>query len=322
MRNQSRFVSSVVFVFILLCGLAVGACGHARERGNRAQGQKQAAAVSGVDTHRLSVAGTERAYLLFVPARRNPEQAMPLVIVLHGGGANAERMLAIGMNDIAEANGFMVAYPDGIGRGKKHSWNAGSPIPQGYAEEVRVDDVGFVSRMIDDIASKQRLDADRVYVTGASKGGMLAYRLACELSERIAAIAPVAATMVVPECRPSRPVAVFHVHGGADENVPLHGGRGDYTGAAANYPAVPEVIEKWRQIDQCQAQPKQEKISSASCSRYEGCRAGVVLCVIEGSGHGWPGVQTERQKRRGGINMDFHTSAEVWRFFSSQSLRP
>ena len=321
MRDQSRFVSPVGHVLILLCGLAMAACGHAREESNRGQGQEQAAA-SGVYSHRLSVAGMERDYLLFVPARRNPGQTMPLVIVLHGGGARAERMLAVGMNDIAQANGFMVAYPDGIGRGNKHSWNAGSPVPQGYAEEVRVDDVGFVSRMIDDIASKQRLDTRRVYVTGASKGGMLAYRLACELSERIKAIAPVAASMVVPECRPSRPVAVFHVHGSADQNVPLRGGRGDYTGPTANYPAVSEVIEKWRQINQCQPQPKQEKISSASCSRYERCRADVALCVIEGSGHGWPGVQTERQKRRGGIDLNFQTSAEVWRFFSNQSVRP
>jgi polyhydroxybutyrate depolymerase len=247
---------------------------------------------------------------------------MPLVIVLHGGGARAERMLAVGLNEIAAAKGFIVAYPDGIGRGKKHSWNAGSKVPQGYAEEVRVDDVGFISKMIDDIAAKGRIDTRRIYVTGASKGGMLAYRLACELSDRIAAIAPVAATMVVPDCKPSRPVAVFHVHGSADESVPLLGGRGDYTGPTASYPSVPDTIAKWRQINQCQPQSKQERISSASCTRYEGCRAPVELCVIEGSGHGWPGVQTERQKRRNPINMDFKTSAEVWRFFSSQSLQP
>ncbi|HRY14915.1 MAG TPA: PHB depolymerase family esterase [Candidatus Competibacteraceae bacterium] len=271
--------------------------------------------------------GLTRHYSLYAPPAYRPGTPAPLLIMLHGGGQRLDRFMQTGMDRVAAANGFIVAYPSGATPdGVKPSWNAGSASPTGYAEQAHVDDVGFIRSMIEQISKKYDIDAKRIYVAGVSKGGMMAYRLACEMSDRIAAIATVAATMTTPQCRPARPVPVLHIHGTEDNNVPLDGGRGEYSARMAHYPSVYDTLKDWRRFNHCS--PEHRNYSEGPegrCEAYEQCQdsASVTLCLIEGGGHVWPGVPaTARQERRGQYSSNrFPTNEVIWRFFA-QHRRP
>jgi polyhydroxybutyrate depolymerase len=232
-------------------------------------------------------------------------------------------MLRIGMNAVAEKEAFLVAYPNGTGLGLGLlNWNAGGATPMVYAEQKGVDDIGFIRRMLAVIGESYKVDDRRIYATGFSKGGMLAYRLACEMSDQIAAIAPVAATQQVEECRPDHGVAILHVHGTADENVPLKGGKGRHTAKKAYYRAVHEVLDSWRTRNSCDSETvTTHKAGNVVCRQYKGCKgnADVAFCLVEGGGHGWhgPGIEpTVAQKKRGDrLNQDMDLSRMIWEFF-------
>ena len=144
----------------------------------------------------------------------------------HGGGTNAKTMVRFcGLNETADRDGFLAVYPNGSGRNPNLlTWNAGNCCA--YAMRQNVDDVGFVGALLDDLSGFANVDPKRVFATGMSNGGMLAYRLASELSQRIASIASVSGPMGTDACRPTRPVSVLHFHGTSDEFAPYAGGRG------------------------------------------------------------------------------------------------
>ncbi len=161
---------------------------------------------------RLRSGGLVRSYRLFVPAHL--KQPAPVVVVLHGGlqtpGGVADMT---GFDREAERQGFLAVYPAGVGR----TFDAG--VCCGPAKRLGVDDVGFVRDLLGHLATRYDMDPSRVYATGISNGGLLAYRLACELPDVFAAVAPVAATLVG-ECDPSSPVSILHIHGLRDRNIP------------------------------------------------------------------------------------------------------
>ncbi|MCH2547746.1 MAG: alpha/beta hydrolase-fold protein, partial [Alphaproteobacteria bacterium] len=135
----------------------------------------------------------ERSYYLFAP-KGDAKTALPLVLVLHGGGGSPQNIANVtGFSELAAKEKFLVGYPAGTGR--ISTWNAGKCC--GYAERLNVDDVGFIEKLIADVKTRRNVDASRIYVTGISNGGMMAYRLACEMGEVFAAFAPVAAAMNV-----------------------------------------------------------------------------------------------------------------------------
>src|SRR5262249_44867078 len=149
-----------------------------------------------------------------------------LVIGLHGGGGDAESLIrSAGWNDKADQEGFIVAYPNGAGPdllGKLFgTWNAGACC--GFAKANNIDDVGFISAVIDDLESHFTIDSARIYATGHSNGALMAYRLACELTNRIAAIAANAGQDAI-SCVPPRAISVLDVHGVLDPRVPFEGG--------------------------------------------------------------------------------------------------
>ncbi len=168
--------------------------------------------------------GRVRSYL--VSDLSNGEPA-PLLFVLHGFGGNAQAMG--GFTDIENSLDAydldaVVVYPNGTGaeQGLPQSWNAGTCCP--FASLNLVDDVAFFEELIASLISQYDIDTDRVWVVGHSNGGMMAYRLACELSSRITAIGVAAGSMMIDSCSPTRPVAALHVHGDLDTVVPLAGG--------------------------------------------------------------------------------------------------
>ncbi len=173
----------------------------------------------------LEVDGRNRAYLVHVPPQYDPAAPMPMVLAFHGGGGNANNMVAFsGLNEKADQAGFIVVYPEGSGRlPRMLTFNAGNCC--GKAAESKIDDVAFTRLVLDDLERIANVDRWRVFATGMSNGAMMCYRLAAELSNRIAAIAPVAGPMGTKDCQPVRAVSVMHFHGDADEFAPFKGGR-------------------------------------------------------------------------------------------------
>ncbi len=243
-------------------------------------------------TQSLAFAGRERAYLVHLPPVIG-NAPLPLVIVLHGGGGNAASAARMtGMSALTDKENFIAVYPDGTGRldDKLLTWNSGNCC--GYALDHKIDDVGFIRALIEQLARDYPIDARRVYATGISNGGMMAYRLACELSDQLAAIAPVAGALNV-ECKPTQPVSVIAFHGTADRNVLYDGGVPKQQ--ADPHPredkSVAYAMAFWSQHNRCAGTPTRAERGNIVHDTYANCanRTGVELYAIKGGGHAWPG---------------------------------
>ncbi|MET8779372.1 PHB depolymerase family esterase [Nocardia sp. NPDC050713] len=250
-----------------------------------------AAQPTGSTEHSLESGGISRDYRVYRPAGARAGAA--LVVVLHGGygsGAQAER--AYGWNEQADSDGFVVAYPDGLAR----AWNTEGGDCCGPAERRSVDDVAFVSAMVAAIINDHGIDPFRVYLTGMSNGGIMAYTLACRTA-LFAAVAPVAATQLA-ECPTPAPISVLHIHGTADEAVRYDGGPGDNTSTVIDGPPVPDLHIEWRRHNGC-PDPETTTAGPVSTSRAT-CPTGreVALITIDGAGHQWPGADPTPMRER------------------------
>lgn len=269
-----------------------------------------------------------RSYLLYVPAAYDGSEAWPLVLNLHGYALNAEfQMNFSNMNAVADTAHFLVAYPQGTmffsqvpgippqGLG----WNVSGPGDTVFVSPGQVDDVDFLEQVIDHIGADFRVASERVYSTGFSNGGMMSYVLACELPERIAAIAPVAGT--IPESRlcagdHANPKPVLHIHGTADGVVP-------YEDGDPFLHSVPEILQFWTTGNGCDEQPQITAIAdvttadSTTVERYEwqNCEAEMLHYRVIGGGHQWPGGNN-LLPFLGHFNLDFNASSEIWNFFN------
>lgn len=275
------------------------------------------------DRQTLEHGGLDRSWTLRVPARVGRSDApAPLVIVLHGGGGNAENAERMtGFTRKAEREGFIVAYPDGTARGRVPllTWNAGHCC--GYAMEQRVDDVGFIRALIERLQATHRIDPNRVYVTGMSNGAMMAHRLGIELSDRIAAIAPVVGAVFGDEARPRSPVSAIMINGMLDESVPYHGGPSGGAGARSwdGSPARPAMEQAafWAAANGCRATREDSDRGRYLLARYE-CPSplGVALYSVKDNGHAWPGGQ--KGTRRGDPPSTAIDATDViWEFFAA-----
>jgi polyhydroxybutyrate depolymerase len=261
---------------------------NAAARDSRSSGQRQTLIHSGI----------ERSYVVRVPvARAQGSGRVPLVLVLHGGGGNAdnaERMT--GFTAKAAKEGFIVVYPEGTGRRMNNflTWNAGHCC--GYAMDNRVDDVGFIGALIDRLIESYPIDPRRIYATGMSNGGMMTHRLGIELSDRFAAIAPVVGTLFGDEKRPEHPVSALMLNGMLDKSVPHPGGPpgGRFAGAWDGTPAKPALEQAafWAGADGCTGGRDEDVHGAFTLWRYQ-CPAGraVELYLVNDNGHAWPGGQ-------------------------------
>lgn len=269
----------------------------------------------------LRVNGEERTYLLYVPSGYRSAQAAPLVLVFHGGGGRGRGIAPhTGFTRLAEREGFVVAYPDGVGR----RWNDG----RGYA--ATHDDVGFVRALLDTLQRELSLDPRRIYATGISNGAMFSYRLACDLPGVLAAIAPVAGALpaqLEPGCGHTMPVSVVAFQGTADPLVPYAGSgvarrRGSVLGAERS-------IAFWAGIDGCAGQAlttlEPDRVHDGTRVRrldFADCREGrsVVLYTMEGGGHTWPGGPGVG-RLVGRVSREVNATEVIWSFFA-QHPRP
>jgi polyhydroxybutyrate depolymerase len=266
----------------------------------------------------ISTGSGERTYLLHIPPGYRQDRQMPVVLNFHGGGGFAAAQVELsGMNPFADTNGFIVAYPEGIQAvvGRLETFNAGDCC--GRAERLDVDDVSFSAAILDDLQQKLCIDPKRVYATGMSNGAMMSYRLACELSGRVAAIAPVAGDLVFDNCQPDRPVPVMHFHGTADQRVPYSGGEAD----GLVFPSVSSTISFWVKNNGCLQTPAVTyQKGEVTCETYNSCQenAEVTLCTIENGGHTWPGGQP--YPLGGKTSNDISASERMLEFFLAHPM--
>lgn len=253
--------------------------------------------------------GINRVYRLYIPSSYNPSVAAPLLLNLHGYGSNMLEQESYGdFRPIADTAGFLVLHPNGsLDNTNTMHWNT-----FGTSE---VDDVSFLSALIDTIAKKYTIDADRVYSTGMSNGGFMSHTLACALSGKIAAVAAVAGTLTnagLANCMPLRPVPVMHVHGTADATVPYNGN--------FFFVSAPGIVSHWVEQNHCDENPETYTIPDSDPSdgctaelyRYKNGDSGVEveLWKVNGGGHTWPGSAFNI----GITNRDFSASTAIWQF--------
>jgi polyhydroxybutyrate depolymerase len=249
----------------------------------------------------LDHGGMTRQYHVHVPPGYDGSP-LPLVLDFHGLTSNAEQEADYSnLRDKADAAGFVVIHATGVGA----SWNAGDCC--GTAASSGVDDVGFVEAMLDEVTARLCIDEKRIYSTGLSNGGHISHRLACELSHRIAAVAPVAGRLALADCQPSRPVPVMAFHG-TDDAIVAYG-----FGASS--------AERWGQLDGCSGDPVETfRNGDSHCATWQTCGGGaeVTMCTVDGGGHTWPGGDVPFWL--GATTQDLVATDAMWEFFGRHAL--
>jgi len=268
----------------------------------------------------------KRQYIVHVPPKYDPARPAPVILAFHGAAMTGEKMVKFtGLNETADREGFIAVYPSGTGAGSFLTWNAGGF--SGRMAENRPDDVGFVSAMLDDLAKRLSIDQKRIYACGMSNGGMMCYRLAAELSHRIAAIAPIAGTMAIEQCHPKRPVSVLHFHGTKDGLV-LYGGPDERTPKNLKFLSVEATIRAWVNANGCPETPRtlevEDPVQDGTSVRAFWYGPGkdnaeVVLYAIEGGGHTWPG-RDPQIRFLGKSTRKLSANDLMWDFFQKHPL--
>ncbi len=269
----------------------------------------------------MLVDGETRSFIVYKPSSATTSQAPPLMIVLHGGLGNGAAMeRTSGMDNVADKEGFIVVYPNGTGPRyamrrqvkNRRTWNAGSCC--GPAVRFNVDDVAFISNLIDKMQREYGIDPRRVYVAGFSNGAMLAYRLACEIPEKITAIIAVSGTLAVDSCSDkANQVAVLHIHGEMDDNVPYKGGMGHNSRAGVRHRSVEETVRMMTATRDC-APPKVEILHGVIKHTTYTCTSGAPfeLITIKNGKHVWPGGHGRRNTPEDGRYIS--ASEAAWNF--------
>jgi polyhydroxybutyrate depolymerase len=279
----------------------------------------------------------KRTFKIHIPSFNIKSGMLPLLIALHGRGGNGESMILItrnGFNKLADKDGFIVVYPDGI----EENWNDGRMDEEAddRAHRENIDDVGFISSLIDFMISNYNIDPKRVYVTGISNGAIMSYRLACELSDKIAAIAPVDGNipyLLLGECSPSQPVSVLAINNVNDPLVPYEGGEiyGHFHRVKlGKVLSVDQSIGFWVDRNKCSTEavvieePDTDPKDGTRVKRTEYLNGingtEVALYTVDGGGHTWPdGFQYLPVWIIGKTSRDFDANVVIWSFVKKHS---
>lgn len=250
--------------------------------------------------------GAVRIYDLRVPAGYDGKTPIPLVLDLHGLSSNQSQQRALsGFLALADAEGFAVAWPNGL----NFSWNAGWCC--GTSQQLGVHDVAFLRTLVEALARELAIDRTRVYVTGLSNGGAMTQRLACEAADVFAAAAPMAfpiSLYPITSCQPSRPISVLTTQAPTDELVPYDGGN--------LFPSAAASFAQWRANDVCGDAPLEQEIvvGESHCDYDTSCAEGteVGLCTVASTGLFGGHIVY--------LNEDFVLSEVAWDFFSRHAL--
>jgi len=314
---------------------------------------------------KVTVDDVERSFMLRLPRGYDPQHSYPVVILLHGMNQDADDMERLTrFDEVADKNGIITVYPFawhgrwnvgvraqerlpmGMGPGR-HRRYGGYPGGGGYpgsggqqpsssepSEDRRptpADDLGFFNQLLDQLKSKVSLDESRIYAAGLSEGGFMSLRIGCALSDRIAAVAAVGASMPkTMVCLPSRPVPLLMINGTSDPIVPYGGGTEHNLNLATI--SAEDSAKAWAKIDRCGEKPEKDKIppkekggTETKVDTYAGCQqnAQVVLYSAKGAGNTWPGGQQyEVEKTIGKTSQDLNANETIWGFLAAQKLPP
>lgn len=286
---------------------------------------------AGDHVRELAVDGRARSYRVHVPESYNPATPTPVVLAFHGSTMNARMMASLSrLDEKADEAGFIAVYPNGTGVHKQFLVFTAGEDRAPAAPEGRPDDVKFTARLLDDLARCVNVDPRRVYATGLSNGGMLCYRLACELPGRFAAIAPVAGTLAVDVPAAARPIPIMHFHGTGDEIVPF-GGPDDRVPETVHFLSVHDTLRRWAAANGCAADAVTIEVpdrvddgTTVKRTTWEAGPAGaeIVLYTIENGGHTWPGNESAVLKKLlGRTTREISANDLMWEFFARHRLR-
>lgn len=280
----------------------------------------------------VSVDGRNRRFDLFLPSAYSYSTELPVIIDLHGyTSSGSEQREISNFENLAESNSIIMAWPEALESGTScivpgvsgKYWNAN------WGDDT--DDVLFIDRLIDQLIADYNVDAKRIYVTGLSNGGFMAYSVACSLSSKIAAVASVAGSMtdnlLTSVCQPDRQLPVLHIHGTNDTIIPWEGLTECLDGVAA----IEDVVSFWRTNAGCDETFTEiaydDTDTSDGCTArmltYENCENKVSFLIIDNGGHNWPG--SSYQMNQGfsillPINNDIDANEEIWEFFQQHEL--
>ena len=275
-------------------------------------------------TVNLTIDGIGRNFIVYLPIGYNNAGKLPMVFALHGGTGNPEGMMKLAnFIPVAEKEKIILVYPAGVER----NWNDGRPTTP---NQLGINDVSFINQVIDYMIAKYPVDGTRIYATGISNGGFMSSRLGCELSNKIAAIAVVAATIeatsIAANCNPSNPVPAMYIHGTNDRLVPITGGEMTAGGTAGGIIlSHTQTIDKWVALNKCNSNPvitdlpdiandgttiKQRVYGNGTNG------AEVVSYIIDNGGHTWPqGFQYLSEAIIGKTSQDINACEVIWTFF-------
>ena len=260
--------------------------------------------------------GLQRDYILYVPASYSAATSVPLVFNFHGYASNAYEQMWYGdFRSIADTAGFIIVHPEGTldNTGTTH-WNVGTGIST-------VDDIGFTSALIDSISAEYSINLSRVYSTGMSNGGFMSFQLACELSDRIAAVASVTGSMITgwfSSCSPNHQMPVMQIHGTLDPTVSYN--------ASSITESIPDIMNYWANFNNCNSTPIITSVPDINTT--DGCTAEhqiwengtngatVELYKIIDGEHSWPGAVFPN----GTTNQDINAAEKIWEFFNKYDI--
>ncbi len=308
---------------------------------------------AGSSDEQLAFDGTDRVYRRFVPAAYEPGAPVPLVVDLHGLTMSADMEAAVtGMEPLADEEGFLVVTPQGLG--DIPFWNF-------VSAGIATDDVSFLGALVARVGEDLCVDTSRVYATGISNGGLMSSALACRLPDVFAAVAPVSGVTFLDGCEDGPPVSYQAIYGTADNVLPYDGGLGgpirgflssnplddsaadrdEQQGQISSiaFPSVDDALVLWADRNDCATRPDETRISDEVVRRsWPGCAGGaeVVLYVVEGGGHSWPGTPLfngnaaeQADTAAGGLasvagttTMDISATELAWEFFQRHQLDP
>ena len=319
--DHKKVISMSLFVFFLLIPYTVTAAGKTRPESHTYKKKLD-----------IRVMAARRYYLLHIPSSYDPQKKYPLVIVLHGAFSTPKKMeKETGFSELSDKENFIVAYPSGAFGlfGFLKHWNAGHCC--GKAAKENIDDVGFLLKVMDDIKKEFKVDRSRVYMTGFSNGGMLAYRFAAELTDELAAAACLGASLggraskevpvwITPKPQSPLPMMVFHAKD--DLSVPYNGGVSPEKGGEREYISVAESVDFWVNNNGCSPQPAVENLyeNRVVKKKYPDQANGndVVLYKIENWDHRWPGRYFTDKLENDDPLKGFDSAEVIWEFFKEK----
>ena len=282
--------------------------------------------------HHIQHEGRERLYLVHLPPDKFLDQPIPLLFCIHGGGGDAKGMIGFTrgrFNELADQEGFIVVYPQAV----EKNWNDGRKGDFATAIKENIDDVGFISKIIDKLGLRYKIDDQAIFACGMSNGGFMSARLACDKSDVFSGVAILTATQGVdyfPLCKPTDPIKVMIMNGTADPLVPYDGGEVKvFRKKRGEIISTEEAVRFWVDHNGCSPSPTKEELPDKATMdgtkvekyTYSGCspKSSVVLYKILYGGHTWPGAKQYLGRGLiGNTSRDINGCDEIWAFFSEE----